>query len=97
MAVVNMREGGDFVRVDRRTRWGNPFILGRDGDRETVVELYRRWLWQQLKEGAVSISELASLHGKVLGCWCAPQACHAEVLERAAAWAYGVLNEPLEP
>ena len=24
------------------------------------------------------------LGGKVLGCWCAPQACHADVLARLA-------------
>jgi hypothetical protein len=46
-AAVNMRrhhdliawakERGLFVRVDRATPWGNPFVLGRDGDRATVI------------------------------------------------------------
>jgi Domain of unknown function (DUF4326) len=26
-----------FVRVDRATPWGNPFVLGRDGDRAIVI------------------------------------------------------------
>ncbi len=25
------------MRVDRATPWGNPFVLGRDGDRATVI------------------------------------------------------------
>ena len=29
----------------------NPFIIGKHGSREQVVELYRQWLWQQVKEG----------------------------------------------
>jgi hypothetical protein len=30
---------------------GNPFVIGKQGSREQVVELYRQWLWQQVKEG----------------------------------------------
>jgi hypothetical protein len=29
----------------------NPFVIGRHGSREQVVALYRRWLWEQVKEG----------------------------------------------
>jgi len=30
----------------------NPFVIGKHGSREYVVEvLYRRWLWEQVKEG----------------------------------------------
>jgi hypothetical protein len=46
VVAVNMRrhrdliawakERGLFVRVDRATPWGNPFVLGRDGDRATT-------------------------------------------------------------
>ncbi len=35
------RERRPFVRVDRATPWGNPFELGKDGDRETVIANYR--------------------------------------------------------
>ena len=52
MAVaVNMRRHRDlvawakeldlFVRVDRATPWCNPFMLGRDGHRTTVIAKYR--------------------------------------------------------
>jgi hypothetical protein len=29
--------------VDRTSRWGNPFEIGRDGAREEVVQKYREW------------------------------------------------------
>lgn len=74
-----------------RGRWGNPFRIGPDGTREEVIEKYRSWLWEQLCAGEVSLEELAGLAGKVLGCWCAPKACHGEVLVRAAEWARRVL------
>ena len=31
------RERGLFMRVDRATPWGNPFVIGKDGDRATVI------------------------------------------------------------
>jgi hypothetical protein len=61
--------------------------MGKDGTRAEVIAKHREWLWSQLKEGAITVEELAGLHGKDLACWCAPLACHAETLERAAAWA----------
>ena len=77
----------DAVRIDRDTHWGNPFRIGRDGDRTEVVARYRRWLWQRIEAGEIDLGDLAALHGRSLACWCAPAACHGEVLARAAAWA----------
>jgi len=81
------------VRIDRRTRFGNPYRIGRDGTREQVIERYRLWLWRRIRAGEVSLEELAALHGKTLACHCAPLPCHGEVLARAAAWAASVLAE----
>ena len=76
--VVNMRGGASCdVRIDRRSKWGNPFVIGKDGNREEVIAKYREWiearpdlLWSLLPE----------LDGQRLGCWCAPLACHGDVL-----------------
>ena len=81
-SVVNMRhrpdlralldgadEHGDAVRIDRKSRWGNPFRLGRDGDRAEVIERYRAWLWQRIESGDVPLADLAALNGKQLACW----------------------------
>jgi hypothetical protein len=71
------KERGLFVRVDRATPWGNPFVLGRDGDRATVIARYRD---HHLPRQPGLLARLGELRGKALGCWCAPQACHADVL-----------------
>ena len=90
-ALEDREEFEGVVRADRRTRWGNRFVIGRHGTREEVIERYRRRLWQRIREGEVSLEELAGLHGKTLACWCHPKPCHCNVLARAAAWAVSVL------
>lgn len=87
MVVVNLRHEEYDVRIDRRSEWGNRFVIGVHGDREQVIEKYRNWLWQEIRAGRISKKGLADLHGKRLGCHCAPLACHGDVLVRAAAWA----------
>ncbi len=91
-AIANLKHEPDAVRngavrIDRRTRWGNEFVIGRDGTRDEVIALYRAELWRRIRAGEVSLDELAALHGKRLACHCAPLPCHGEVLARAAAWA----------
>jgi hypothetical protein len=83
MKVWNKREQGiprNAVYVGRPSRWGNPFAIGRDGSRSEVIEKYRLWLASQPS----LLAQLPELEGKDLVCWCAPQACHAEVLMRLA-------------
>ena len=55
---------------------GEPFTIGKDGDREEVIQKYIAWLENQ-PELLASIHELK---GKILGCWCSPNACHGDVL-----------------
>ena len=62
--------------VGRPTKWGNPFIIGRDGNRDQVVEKFRAWIVMQPH----LMSALGELKGKDLVCWCAPAKCHADVL-----------------
>jgi hypothetical protein len=76
------KERGLFVRVDRATAWGNPFVIGRDGDRATVIARYRD---HHLPSRPDLLARLGELRGKALGCWCSPLACHANVLAAAAA------------
>ncbi len=83
---------GLFVRVDRNSRWGNPFILDDDGSRVTVIEAYRDLY---LPNKPSLLGKLTDLEGKLLGCWCAPEQCHADVLasrvnaRRKASYASG--------
>ena len=74
------KERGIFTRVDRATEWGNPFHLPGDGDRETVIANYE---WYLSKKPSL-MAKINTLKGKVLGCWCYPEGCHAGHLEELA-------------
>lgn len=78
--VVNLKEEGYDVRIDRKTKWGNPYVVGRDGTREECIDKYSEWIEDQEH----LMSSLHELKGKRLGCWCHPQACHGDVLARLA-------------
>jgi len=52
-------------------------VLGRDGDRVTVIARYRD---DHLPARPDRLARLGELCGKALGCWCAPAPCHADVL-----------------
>jgi len=85
--VVNIRSGEPYdVRIDRRSRWGNPFKIDRDHDRDAVVNLFKDWALTSADPRAVWIrAHLHELRGKRLGCWCAPALCHGDVLVAMAA------------
>lgn len=92
--VVHVKREEYDVYVGRPSRWGNPYshkpgtsARYRVATVEEAIAAYRRHLWRQIRSGAISLEELASLDGKTLGCWCAPGPCHAEVLVEAARWA----------
>lgn len=74
--VVHCHQADYDVYVGRPSIWGNPFIVGRDGVRSEVIRQYRDWIQTQPQ----LLAELPDLRGKVLGCWCRPHACHADVL-----------------
>jgi hypothetical protein len=78
--VVHLRREPFDVRIDRQTRWGNPFKVGRDGTRAEVIEKYRAYLL----DSPELMAALPELRGKVLGCWCSPLPCHGDVLVELA-------------
>jgi hypothetical protein len=78
--VVHCKRSEYDVYIGRPSKWGNPFEIGRDGDRETVIKKYREWI--QTRPDL--LAALPELKGKVLGCWCAPRACHGDVLSEMA-------------
>jgi hypothetical protein len=74
--VVHCKHEHYDIYIARPSIWGNPFIIGRDGTREQVIEKYREYA----RNNPLIQSELDALEGKVLGCWCKPSACHGDVL-----------------
>jgi hypothetical protein len=79
--VVNVRTEGCDVYVGRPSKWGNPIHLHRESERAEVLERYREYLKSHPEIADAARKEL---RGKVLGCWCAPKACHADVLAEIA-------------
>ena len=57
-----------------------PIVIEFDGplDRAKAIECYEAWL--RCQPGL--LAALPELHGKVLGCWCAPEPCDGDVLVR---------------
>ena len=76
--VVNKRRELCDVYIGRPSIWGNPFVIGRDGTREEVIEKYRTYIISGA--GRHLLASLPELVGKRLGCYCAPEACHGDVL-----------------
>ncbi len=74
--VVNKYKEPFDVYIGRGSKWGNPFIIGKDGDRETVVKKYEEWIRSQPD----LLNDLIELKDKRLGCFCKPLLCHGDVL-----------------
>lgn len=89
--VINMKtdlfamnwaiEHNKFIRVDRATEYGNPFLFPEDGDRDFVCDHYEK---DYLPYKNSLLKKLIDLKGKALGCWCSPLHCHADILKDKA-------------
>ncbi|HEX3133793.1 MAG TPA: DUF4326 domain-containing protein [Planctomycetota bacterium] len=79
--VVHCKRAPYDVYIGRPSPWGNPFRLGDEAQRAEVVAQYRAWVMAQPEFLARIRREL---RGKRLGCWCAPRACHGDVLAQIA-------------
>lgn len=81
--VLNKRKSGipaGSIYIGRGSKWGNPFRIGPDGDRTSVIAKYEHWLRDQHH----LLRALDVLRGHDLVCWCAPAACHGDLLLRLA-------------
>jgi hypothetical protein len=74
--VVHCKREAYDVYIGRPSKWGNPFEIGKDGSREEVIAKYKAYIIAHDE----LLAALPELEGKVLGCWCAPRACHGDIL-----------------
>ena len=80
------------VKVDRSTKWGNPFRVGEvikgrmPIDQPGAAQMFADMLADpELRSICGYPADLTPLRGKNLACWCKPGcACHADVLLDAA-------------
>ena len=75
--VVHCKKEPFDVYIGRGSKWGNPFIIGQHGTREDVISKYEAYIMSRRD----LIDALPELIGKTIGCWCAPQACHGDILK----------------
>lgn len=80
------------VKVDRATKWGNPFRVGQPGIATAQDAVDRFILVHEAPEFRLIREEIRrELRGKNLACWCKRAPCHADVLLRLAN---GKLSQP---
>ncbi len=73
--VYSLRKGAPkppkgAVYIGRPSRWGNPFLIGKDGNRDEVCDKFEREILPTL--------DIEPLRGKDLICYCAPNRCHGD-------------------
>lgn len=84
--VVHCKRSEYGVLIDRTTIYGNPFVMqrGRKGERERVMQAFEGYARKRIERDPEFREAVKALLGRVLGCWCAPLACHGDVLLKLA-------------
>ena len=75
--IVNIRVEKCDVFIGRPSKWGNPFVIGKDGTREEVIQKYKAYILTKFPKEYI-VSELKD---KKLGCYCYPLPCHGDILK----------------
>ncbi len=81
------------VKIDRTTKWGNPFVVTPEISREQSIDFFKRMMAGQPAKGlalseaeqqekrALILAHIDELRGRNLACWCSLDgACHGDVL-----------------
>jgi hypothetical protein len=71
------QQHGKLVVIDRTSKWGNPFVVGPDGDRDHVCDCFTEH-YATYKQSFNQ--NRGDLKGKVLACHCYPERCHGDGL-----------------
>ena len=75
--LANCRFQPYDIFIGRPSEWGNPYEIGKDGTRDEVIAKYEEYI----RNSPQLLNKIASLRGKVLGCFCSPhRRCHGEIL-----------------
>ena len=74
--VVHCKRDVFDIYIGRGSKWGNPYSIGVDGDRNEVIEKYKDYILTQKH----LLDSLHELEDKRLGCHCFPRRCHGHIL-----------------
>jgi len=78
--VVNKYKENYDIYAGRGSIFGNPFVIGKDGDRGEVVEKFRVYFYDRIKNDESFRLSVLQLKGKILGCFCKPKSCHCDII-----------------
>lgn len=74
--------------IGRPSLLGNPYRIGRDGNRKQVIGKFRTHLEEHLKNPdspitrrIIALASVARSTDLYLICFCAPQPCHGDVIK----------------
>lgn len=70
-------QGQEYVYIGRPSKWGNPYVIGQHGTRAEVIARFKE---EVLAHPNMITAIKRELRGKNLVCYCAPQACHGDIL-----------------
>jgi len=81
MKLVHCKKEPYTVYIGRPGFLGNPFEIGRDGNREEVIRKYEEWLRRDDPNNLCVLDRIFDLKDEdILGCWCSPKSCHGDVI-----------------
>lgn len=83
--VVHCKREPFDVYIGRPSKFGNPFRVMGEHTRAAVIEAFERRARAIIERDPKAAAEIKALYGKTLACWCAPKACHGDVLLKLAA------------
>jgi len=79
--VVNKYTSESYdVYIGRGSPFGNPYIIGIDGNREAVIKKYSDYFHKRLAEDSEFFKLVLELKDKKLACFCHPKPCHGDVI-----------------
>lgn len=70
----------DHVYIGRSSIYGNPFIIGKHGNRQEVIEKYKKLFIDRITNDPAYKRQVLSLKDKILVCHCKPLACHGDII-----------------
>ena len=76
----NVYVGRPRNKIATKSKGKNPFTIKDHYSRQKVIKLF----FHHVRSTKYLADSVGELRGKVLGCWCAPNSCHAEVLHQLA-------------
>lgn len=83
--VVHCKREAFDVYIGRPSQFGNPFRVMGESTRQSAIDQFEALARRKIAAKPEVAEAIRTLYGKTLGCWCAPKACHGDVLLRIAA------------